>query len=130
MHGQDDLVLQAVDRDGDGCVGKTVLHGIADQVGEDLADARLIPKAFEIARLDQGEDAVGMDRNAVADALGVDFGFGQMQAATELNPAFDDQLIVGFSFDPLPWLVGFGVMALAVVFQAGTRLQRDTEGLV
>ena len=57
-------------------------------------------------------------------------GFGQMQAAAELNPAFDDQLIVGFEFDPLPWLVGFGVMALAVVFQAGTRLQRDTEGLV
>jgi hypothetical protein len=57
-------------------------------------------------------------------------GFGQMQAAAELNPAFDDQLIVGFGFDPLPWLVGFGVMALAVVFQAGTRLQRDTEGLV
>jgi hypothetical protein len=57
-------------------------------------------------------------------------GFGQMQAANELNPAFDDQLIVGFEFEPLPWLVGFGVMALAVVFQAGTRLQRDTEGLV
>jgi hypothetical protein len=57
-------------------------------------------------------------------------GFGRMQAATELNPAFDDQLVVGFEFEPLPWLVGFGVMALAVVFRAGTRLQRDTEGLV
>jgi hypothetical protein len=57
-------------------------------------------------------------------------GFGQMGAATELNPGADDVFVVGFEFDPTPWLVGFAVMALAFVFRAGARLQRDTEGLV
>ena len=37
---------------------------------------------------------------------------------------------VGFLFEPLPIVVGFGVLALAYVFRTGERLQRDTEGLV
>ena len=57
-------------------------------------------------------------------------GFGRMNAATELNPGASDVFVVGFEFDPTLWLVGFAVMALAFVFRAGARLQRDTAGLV
>lgn len=57
-------------------------------------------------------------------------GFGRMNAAVELNPIADDLFVVGFAFDPTPVLVGFAIMALAFVFRAGSRLQRDTEGLV
>ena len=32
--------------------------------------------------------------------------------------------------DPLPVFLGLVVMAMAVVFRSGERLQRDTEGLV
>ena len=55
---------------------------------------------------------------------------GQMFAADELNPVVDDVFIVGGEFDPTLIFVGIVVMALAFVFRAGTRLQRDTEGLV
>lgn len=57
-------------------------------------------------------------------------GFGRMHAATELQPLTDEVFLVGFQFDPLPTVVGFAVLAVAFVFRAGTRLQRDTEGLV
>ena len=58
-------------------------------------------------------------------------GFGRMNAALALNRALDeDRFLVGFSFDPLPVVLGFAIMALAFVFRAGHRLQRDTEGLV
>ncbi|WP_431796199.1 hypothetical protein [Microbacterium enclense] len=57
-------------------------------------------------------------------------GLGRMMAADELNPAAGDVFVIGFSFDPVWMLVGIGVLALSVVFTYGTRLQRDTEGLV
>jgi hypothetical protein len=57
-------------------------------------------------------------------------GFGEMNAALELNPIADDVFIVGFDVDPAPLVLGFAIMALAAVFRAGSRLERDTEGLV
>ncbi|WP_438352238.1 hypothetical protein [Microbacterium sp. CJ88] len=57
-------------------------------------------------------------------------GLGRMMAATELNPVAGDVFVVGFRFDPAWMLVGVGVLALSFVFSYGTRLQRDTEGLV
>lgn len=57
-------------------------------------------------------------------------GLGRMMAADELNPSASDVFLVGFSFDPVGVLAGLGVLALSVVFTYGTRLQRDTEGLV
>lgn len=57
-------------------------------------------------------------------------GLGRMMAADELNPAAGGVFVIGFSFDPAWMLVGVGVLALSVVFTYGTRLQRDTEGLV
>jgi hypothetical protein len=57
-------------------------------------------------------------------------GLGRMMAATELNPIAGDVFVVGFRFDPAGMLAGIGVLALSLVFSYGTRLQRDTEGLV
>jgi hypothetical protein len=57
-------------------------------------------------------------------------GLGQLMAATDLENALNGVALVQFEFAPLPIVVGFGIMALAFVFRAGTRLQRDTEGLV
>lgn len=57
-------------------------------------------------------------------------GLGRMMAADELNPLTDDIFVVGFSFDPIPVFAGLIVLALSFVFDRGTRLQRDTEGLV
>lgn len=57
-------------------------------------------------------------------------GFGRMNAALQLNDAGDDLFLVGFTFDPVPLVVGFAIMAFAYVFRAGARLQRDTAGLV
>ena len=56
-------------------------------------------------------------------------GFGRMEAAAALNDA-GGSFRVGFPFDPMPIVVGFAIMTLALVFRAGTRLQRDTDGLV
>lgn len=58
-------------------------------------------------------------------------GLGQMMAADALNEALgEERFLVGFTFDPLPVVLGFAIMALAFVFRAGRRLQRDTDGLV
>ncbi|MGB4778377.1 hypothetical protein [Microbacterium sp.] len=57
-------------------------------------------------------------------------GFGRMMAATELGPSLGGFPEPAFLLEPLPVVVGFGILALAYVFQAGERLQRDTEGLV
>lgn len=57
-------------------------------------------------------------------------GLGRMMAASELNPSAGDVFVVGSAFDPAWALVGLAVLALSVVFSYGTRLQRDTEGLV
>lgn len=56
-------------------------------------------------------------------------GFGAMQIAFELDPD-GDVFVPGFTFDPAVMAAGAVVLALAFVFRAGTRLQRDTEGLV
>jgi hypothetical protein len=55
---------------------------------------------------------------------------GQMSAADELNPVADDVFIVSGDFNLTLIFVGIVIMALAFVFRAGSRLQRDTEGLV
>jgi len=56
-------------------------------------------------------------------------GLGKMSAATALNG--DDRLFVaGFDFDPVPVMIGFAILALAFVFRAGSRLERETDGLV
>ena len=57
-------------------------------------------------------------------------GLGRMNAAAEVNPVADDLFSVGFTFDPAPIVIGFAIMALAFVFRAGTRLQRETDGLI
>lgn len=56
-------------------------------------------------------------------------GFGAMQVASDLDPQ-GDVFVPGFTFDPTVVAVGAVVLAFAFVFRAGTRLQRDTEGLV
>lgn len=53
-------------------------------------------------------------------------GFGQMTIAMDLGAPAEP----AFTFEPLPIIVGAAVLALAYVFEAGQRLQRDTEGLV
>lgn len=69
--------------------------------------------------------AIGM---LSASALG---GLGRMMAADELNGAAGtEELMVGFTFDPMPVFVGVAVLGLAFVFRAGARLQRETAGLV
>jgi len=56
-------------------------------------------------------------------------GFGAMQVAFDIDP--DGEVFVpGFSFDPTVMAAGAVVLALAFAFRAGTRLQRETEGLV
>ncbi|MDN3497098.1 hypothetical protein QL996_14240 [Planococcus sp. APC 4015] len=57
-------------------------------------------------------------------------GLGRMMAASELNPIADDVFVVGFTFDPNVLLAGLAVLALSFVFDRGTKLQRDTTGLV
>ena len=57
-------------------------------------------------------------------------GFGRMNAAAEVNPVADNLFSVGFTLDLAPIVIGFAIMALAFVFRAGTRLQRETEGLI
>lgn len=57
-------------------------------------------------------------------------GLGRMMTATELNPIADDVFVVGFSFEPGVLLAGIAVLALSFVFERGTKLKRDTEGLV
>ncbi|MEO8528987.1 MAG: hypothetical protein ABI435_07905 [Pseudolysinimonas sp.] len=57
-------------------------------------------------------------------------GLGMMSAADELNPLHHDLFTVGFVFDPAPIFIGLVIMGLAFVFRSGSRLQRETEGLV
>ena len=57
-------------------------------------------------------------------------GLGRMMAADELNAIADDVFVVGFEIEPAWILAGLAVLALSFVFSYGTRLQRDTEGLV
>lgn len=60
-------------------------------------------------------------------------GLGLMQSAFELNPLAHDVFLAGFTIDATAAVIpgiGFVVLALAYVFRAGERMQRDTEGLV
>lgn len=57
-------------------------------------------------------------------------GLGQMMAASELNEELGGILVMGFTFDIVPIVAAFGLLALSYVIAAGMRLQRDTEGLV
>lgn len=41
-----------------------------------------------------------------------------------------EPLIVGFELDIVPIMVGVAVLGLAAVFRVGSRLQRETDGLV
>lgn len=56
-------------------------------------------------------------------------GFATMQAAVLVAPELATPVVIGFDID-LAFLIGFVVVAVAFVFRAGTRLQRETEGLV
>lgn len=57
-------------------------------------------------------------------------GLGQLYASSSLNGDGDGPFPAAFTFDPGPVGLAFVVLALAMVFRAGTRLQRETEGLV
>jgi len=58
-------------------------------------------------------------------------GLGRMMAGDELNTLLgDNTFLVGFEASPVPVLLGFAVLGLAMVFRVGERLQRDTAGLV
>jgi MFS family permease len=56
-------------------------------------------------------------------------GIATMAAAGELSDRIDG-VFIGFAFDPLSIIVGLAILALAFIFSAGERLQRDSEGLV
>jgi len=58
-------------------------------------------------------------------------GFAQMQIVTELTDDFaTSPLYLGFTLDPAPFAIGFGLGVVATAFQLAERLQRDTKGLV
>lgn len=62
----------------------------------------------------------------IAQGLG---GIATMAAADALADDLEG-LYVGFEFEPLSVIIGLAILALAYIFSAGERLQRDTEGLV
>ncbi|MGP3533298.1 hypothetical protein ACTU3I_00765 [Microbacterium sp. RD1] len=57
-------------------------------------------------------------------------GLGRMMAADELNRNTGEVFVIGFSFEPAVLAAGIAVLGLSFVFSYGTRLQRDTAGLV
>jgi hypothetical protein len=58
-------------------------------------------------------------------------GIAQMQVVSELtNDIRSTALLPGFSLDPTPFAVGFGLAVVATAFQVAERLQLDTDGLV
>ena len=68
----------------------------------------------------------------VGTILGNGFGgLGLMMASTELGPVSPGRFWTpGFSLDLTPMLAGFVILLVAMAFEVGTRMQRDTEGLV
>lgn len=57
--------------------------------------------------------------------------YGSLKASDRVNELIGSQTFaVDATADPLPVLLGLVVMAMAVVFRSGERLQRDTEGLI
>lgn len=111
--------------------------GLANLVGAVVAGA--IAFALRaIARGDAFHRAMPALMVAVGSVLSIGMltasafgGLGRMMAADELNAARGaEELMVGFTFDPVPVFVGVTVLALAFVFRAGARLQRETTGLV
>ena len=58
-------------------------------------------------------------------------GLGHMMAAVELNSDIQSGFwALGFSLDITPLVVGLVLFLVTMAFEAGTRMQRDTEGLV
>lgn len=57
-------------------------------------------------------------------------GIGQLAMSIDLGESLGRTTEPGFLFTPLPVIAGFVILALAYVFQAGTRLQQDQEGLI
>ena len=58
-------------------------------------------------------------------------GLGHMMAALELNSDVQSGFwALGFSLDITPLVVGLVLFLVSMAFEAGTRMQRDTEGLV
>lgn len=111
--------------------------GIVNLVGAFVAAA----VAFALRKIARGE---AFHRALPGLAVGVGFalsagmllasgigGFGRMMVAEELNAAYGvEALSVGAEIDVIPVLVGFAVLGLAAVFRVGSRLQRETAGLV
>ncbi len=57
--------------------------------------------------------------------------FGSLMASDRVNGLLGGEVFaIDATVDPLPVFLGLVVMAMAVVFRSGERLQRDTEGLV
>lgn len=57
--------------------------------------------------------------------------FGSLMASDRVNELLGSEVFaIDATVDPLPVFLGLVVMAMAVVFRSGERLQRDTEGLV
>lgn len=56
-------------------------------------------------------------------------GFATMNGAAEVAVDLPVPVVVGFDID-LAFLAGFVLLAISLVFRAGSRLQRDTAGLV
>ncbi len=55
---------------------------------------------------------------------------GTMEMTRDTGWAIDGAWIFGMKVNLAPWGVALGMVALLASFEAGTRLQRDTEGLV
>ncbi|SJN46566.1 hypothetical protein FM104_15045 [Microbacterium esteraromaticum] len=116
------------------------LFALSDLIGAAAIGLVTAAFAYALARIVQRKPFHrSMRTAAVIAGLAITFGslfsqalrgFGQMVAADDLNPSLGDVAQVGFLFEPLPILIGFAVLALTYVFQAGARMQKDTEGLV
>lgn len=90
-----------------------------------VAQRRPFHRSLPAAAIAAGS-ALGIG-SLLAQGLG---GIGRMMAAGELSAPLGGVVEPGFLFTPVPVVVGLGLIALAYVFRAGARLQRETEGLV
>lgn len=90
-----------------------------------VAQRRPFHRSLPAAAIAAGS-ALGIG-SLLAQGLG---GIGRMMAADDLSGSLGGVVEPGFLFTPVPVVVGLGLIALAYVFRAGARLQRDTEGLV
>jgi hypothetical protein len=59
------------------------------------------------------------------------YGFGSWNVAEELGSTDADSFWpLVMTFDPLPIVLGFGLLLIAAAFHYGVRLARDTDGLI